>query len=181
MLPIALRAQADVRRWLQTMATRIAMHLMLFAVLVTSNLGCGRFLTPSDAVMQQRFQENRADFERLVQMLRADTGLYRITHRLVEHMPPGSQKITRDREREYRQLMGELGIDTVSAVHREVGDFSFRVRAFTSGGGMGYSFCEKVPYPLVKQLDGYRPATPGSFSAYREIEDHWYIYLSRGL
>ncbi|MFC1452223.1 hypothetical protein ACFLSJ_02635 [Verrucomicrobiota bacterium] len=152
-------------------------HTVIASLTLAVITGCG---TISDRRLIDRFNENRSDFEKLVQMVGSDTNLHRIVERKVEYKPNAAPPLSSSRLDAYFSLMKKLHLSSVSAVHREPGRFSFRAKEVRFGG-QGYLYSPGKPRPVVNELDGYEPDTPGSFSVYRQIEDGWYLYLSKGM
>ena len=146
-------------------------------LILTLSAGCG---TIPDRRLIDRFEANRSQFETLVKMVGTDTNLHRIVEGKVEYKPHTAPALSSTRLDAYFSLMSRLHLSSVSAVHREIGSFSFRTREFMFGG-QGYLYSPGNPHPVVNRLDSYKPDTPGSFSAYRHIDDKWYLYLSRGM
>lgn len=149
-------------------------------VLGIALLCCLRFREVSDAALMDRFVSKRQDFDLLQQMILADTSVMHIRLGVVEYKPYSAPQLPAERVAKYRELMDRLRLRSISGTHREVGAVSLGVQSFLTGGGKGYVFTPKPPFPVAESLDNYSPPSPGSFSAYRQLGDNWYIYKSKG-
>src|ERR687886_466493 len=65
---------------------------------------------PSDRSLLDNFRLHKAEFERLLQMFRADKGLGRVAYDFTRPENPRDVGVSRERLREYRDLFGELGL-----------------------------------------------------------------------
>ena len=104
--------------------------------------GCGRSSHPSDAVLLQRFNQNEADFERLLTMLREDRQLQRVDDNWTRPSDPNSIGVSPERIAEYRRLFAKLGIPRGFYAFHDPERFTFLASTFglsVSGSAKGYA------------------------------------------
>ena len=161
----------------------IKAKLIVTALLLITLSGCSFFGSnhPKDERLIEDLRNNRAEFERLLAMFRADEKLYRVARDFTR--PENAQAADVDGERlaEYRMLLGKLrlhgGIEGYAP--KDVIWFHASTKGLgVSGSSKGYAYLERPPELLVRDLDHYERTKGGrSFSAYRHIEGNWYLYL----
>ncbi len=143
----------------------------MFAVLLLS--AC---TLKSDTELRETFAKQKNAIETLVRMAIDDPPMQIVS---IDFVRPEKSKLSEDRIRAYRDLMREIGAQSISADadKSEVWlDFSSTGAAFDSTHkGIVYLPHKPARYPLVKNLD----QSPGDGIYLVSIEGSWYIYYLR--
>jgi hypothetical protein len=135
----------------------------------------------SDEGLIATFQKHRETFEKLHQMITADSNLHRVDYDWTDPGDPASVGVSPERIEEYRHLLqdvgcrrgfcaypGRPGIYFISAAHGLV----------VGGGSQGFYYSERTPNPLVTNTAAYYPTQqPDSYTVFRHIDGHWYVYF----
>mgnify|MGYP001568517297 FL=1 len=142
---------------------------------------------PSDATLIENFRLHRQEFEQLRTMFLEDRKLGRIAPTFTRSasffsgLPePESPRVTEERLLRYRELFRQIGLSAgiEGYDNKEHILFHASVRGLgISGSGKGYSYEVSQPEPLVADLETYWSSDGRSFTAYRYLEDHWYLYF----
>lgn len=159
--------------------------------------GCGR--SASDDELEKLFRNHQKEFIELKnrsaqvgviemitpKLIRADTELIELNGRLPSDLPNNTQsKLSAEEWRSYFSLMDSL---SVAMVFREATDsdvtFKIQRESFLNGDSQkGIAYMESSPSPVVPDLDSYKPTSTdshGSFTVYKHIFGHWYLYFGR--
>jgi hypothetical protein len=113
---------------------------------------------PLDTDMIERFHAHKAEFQALANEALAD----------IRHV----------REDRYRKSLADLGITEVSFVPHLPGTLAFRTNETAEQGSrLDFVYARSEPSPVVDSLDA-SSVTPHGY-AYRRIDDHWYLRLTR--
>ena len=153
-------------------------------VIVSAGLS-GCFATgdhPSAATLINNFHNNRADFERLLQMFMEDTQLGRVADDFTRPADINAPQVEVPAARldQYRALFTRL---TLTAGVEGYGDkqtvwFIASTQGLSiSGSAKGYAYAVERPDLVVEDIDHYRSADGRSFTAYQLIEGNWYVYF----
>lgn len=133
-----------------------------------------------DAVMIENFYKHRGDFEKMVEMIKADAGLERVDYNWTRPEDIEEIGITAKRISEYRRLFvktnvprGFYATDQRNAIEFMAGSQGLSV----TGLSKGYTYFESPPKLIVENLDTYWSENGRSFIAYRHIKGNWYLYL----
>ncbi len=164
---------------LSTLFKTGAALVLLLAVLS----GC--FVTgdhPSAATLLTNFQNQRADFERLLQMFREDTPLGRVAYDFTRPADINAAPVDVPAARldAYRALFTQLnlsaGIEGYGEKHT-VWFIASTQGLSISGSAKGYAYAAQRPDLVVEDIDHYRSEDGRSFTAYQLIEGNWYLYF----
>ncbi len=141
-------------------------------------LACGESGHPSDAAMMDRFNANRAAFERLREMITADRGLLRVSDDGTRPEPHTSIGVTRERLAEYRRLLRAAGATQIDiSSDRKVVELTASTEGFvTHGSTKGWIF-DSAPRrdEVVPELDSM--SARGTGSGLRRIGGDWYLFF----
>lgn len=149
--------------------------LCAFAVFLA---GCGRVSHPSDDALIQRFNDQRKQFEELVQMIQQDRFLTRVSMDFTRPDDAGAVGVTPERLQKYRDLLRTIQVPLGIAKSQQGTQVRFIVSGSglgVSGSGKGYLYSTNPPAPLLDNLDTYVPADNIS-PAYRLVVDNWYLW-----
>lgn len=146
---------------------------------------------PSDATLTRNFIQHEAAFERLLNELKADTGLGMMAvdgFRYGDHMHAGEYPtvgdpgLSKGRWRIYQQQLRDLGLVQVT---KGGDDIEFRVDRGSMLNGdsyKGYVYTSKPPKHMRESLDGYRVMEQdkipfGGYLVCRQLKGDWYLFL----
>ncbi|HTA95822.1 MAG TPA: hypothetical protein VK769_06830 [Verrucomicrobiae bacterium] len=161
--------------------------IFLFVVLALG--GCIYFAAPrppKEAKLIQNFNEHRADFEQLRDMLQADTNLTRVANWGIETRkpfflgyPPGGN-FSVDRFNKYLALFKETGALAAARGEGKNADASIFVWAWGFAGDtrhIGICWLDEQPTNQIPTLDGYRGQSvyPNTVVAFKHIDQQWYL------
>ena len=142
---------------------------------------------PSDATLIENFRMHREEFEQLRTMFLADRKLGRIAPTFTRSAsffsgapePEGPQG-TENRLMHYRELFRQTGLNAGIEGYDDKQQILFHASTrglSISGSTKGYAYQISQPEPLVNDLDVYWSSDGRSFTAYRHLDDHWYLYF----
>ena len=144
-------------------------------------LGCNLTKTgnKSDKELITRFNENKVEFQKLVEMARVDSHIIRVDpdfiwstdgKELVKYKPDST--FTEERWNEYRQLFSKLNLTNGMIQYNNPEQV-----LFFPGGDKGIIYCNCVLTPVFESLDKVNSVMLGSNKiVYRLIENNWYVY-----
>lgn len=125
----------------------------------------------NDDEMRRSFQRHERDFERLLAMFQADSGLWRIHapdpmfYTPATGLPPA-------RQQHYEQLLEKLGLRMLMREDHDV--VLFRATTVHTFDRKGFAWTQHPDGPIVER----ETTTPsGAFRAYRRLKGNWYIYF----
>lgn len=151
---------------------------IFFIFLLVFMSGCNTY--PPDALLEQRFQANKEDFEKLVKMFQADSRLFQISldKGALESFDKEAQ-IPEERLLEYKKILSKLGIEYIERYEKRQ-DIFLRVwsspNLFIGGKSKYYVYDEKDVKNTVNSLDEiYRSGQEAN--EMKKIEGNWYLYL----
>jgi len=137
---------------------------------------------PTAQLMIANFQNNKADFERLLQLFRNDSQLGRVAYDFTR--PAGVTSPTADvpQERldEYRALFTKLNLEAgiEGYGNKRIVYFIASTQGLSiSGSAKGYVYSDDRPDLVVENIDDYSSDDGTSFTAYQHIEGNWYLYF----
>lgn len=142
---------------------------------------------PKEAKLIQIFQDHRAEFERLREMLQADTQVVRLaswgvetTDSVVPRIPPeGTFPV--DRYMEYMNLLKQVGGHVAyrgKDQHPHLG-ISLWASGFAGNARhIGLSWRDQAPTNRIASLDAYRGTSKygGRQVVYRHLDSNWYLW-----
>src|SRR5208283_3789079 len=140
-------------------------------------------IPPKEAKLIQNFNEHRATFEQLRDMLLADTNLSRVSSRYVEtYKPfflgyPSEQNFPTDRFKKYTALLKEAGGKVATRCEGEHPDPAVVVWGWGWAGTtrhIGICWLDQAPTNQISTLDGYHGRLDEW--AYRHIDSNWYFW-----
>jgi hypothetical protein len=159
----------------------IAIPFMIVAILIY----CALPHPPKESDLIQSFYKNRAAFEKLRDMLKADQNLARVAPWGVEtikpfHLGNATGVFPADRYQQYLTLLHQVGSDLAFRNKGEPADPGIDVWAFGWAGDTKHIdiiWMDEVPTNQVTNLDRCRaPALYGNRQYfYRQIEGNWYL------
>jgi hypothetical protein len=168
---------------LRTVAAALAGIAALVAIaavglpmaLTASVFGTGP-AAPSDTAMIAHWQKHRATLDEITDMLRRDPALNRLGLDWSDPMDPSRAHVPGPRIADYRDLMREASIISVSRGHRSV-QFLFYTRG-TSVNGFGKSFVRGEASRYAEIVDGDLDAAAvgrAKTLLQRPIADGWWL------
>ncbi|MFN3348191.1 hypothetical protein [Pseudorhodoplanes sp.] len=156
--------------------------LAVVAALVAVPLGLAPAMSgrasavPSDAMMLAHWEKHRSTLDEITEMLRRDPALNRLGLTWSDPADPERALVPAARIADYRDLMREAGIISVSRGHRSV-----QFRFYDSGtpvNGIGKSFVRGEPSRYAEIVDGdLDRAASGRTKVLlqRSIADGWWL------
>jgi hypothetical protein len=151
--------------------------VFILSVLLT---GCDNSAHPTDEVMRDNFKLHEAEFEKVISMLKIDQKLERIDDSWTLPDDPSSIGISPSRIADYRRIFADIKVPRGVIVYNKTGRVLFLASALglgISGSEKGYAYLQEESDLIVPSLDGYESPDHRSFTAYRHLKDHWYLYL----
>lgn len=163
---------------------RLAIAFLFLVVVMGGCVFCFTPRPPKEAKLIQNFNEHRAAFEKLRDMLQADEQVTRVgswgvatTKSAVPRIPPEGD-LSVDRYNEYMALLKQVG--GISA-WRDKGKYANPEIVVWSWGWAGRGHCVAVfwldqePTNLVTNLDDYFRKRMYGRPGYRHIDENWYL------
>lgn len=172
---------------------------VLLFVLMLVGAGIWYRRPPSDASLQRRFYEHRADLEQIVKMMEQETHVETIAKNLItrdddvmEWPRPRTKGIPQQRWNQYRELFQRAGVDFIQGDSRSgIGivvrpsiQFSIKALSLSYGGGtdVRYIHCgserptdpTKAYLPCIERKESGESRDDMSLR-YKRIEGDWYI------
>lgn len=151
----------------------------LLLVLMLS--ACSYYSKFSDRELEERFRSNEAEFNRLVQMLKEDSQLSRVSHEAAYLSYDVKASLPQHRFDDYRTSLSKLKVTAVYS-HNAVDQIYFAVwnkDDFLPGGTNEYFvYAETGPAEnqyIVESLDTLRRQTDAY--AFKRIADRWYLHV----
>ena len=125
--------------------------------------------------MIDNFQQNRALFDRLVAMVNSD---WEAGHR-VTYVPPDDHSgsvtdLSESRVAEYQAIFGSIDVDRLHAYQSD-GDVTFFTKHVSFDAFKTYEYMVEPPDTLYSSLDDIPVDFPPYGTAYRRLDDNWYI------
>lgn len=154
---------------------KLAIVLIMIAV-----AGCGRNSVPSDEDLIATFHYRRAEFDRLLQMIIADTKLYRIDCDWTDPKEPIEAGVSPERIAEYRRLLDDVGCHRgFEAFQRQGIHFIAAARGLVTGGSSKglYYFAGAPPLVVTNTATYSQKPQEYSYEVFRHIEGHWYVFF----
>jgi hypothetical protein len=153
--------------------------------------GCVYWFTPrppSEAKLIQNFNEHRADFENLRDMLQADTNLTRVASWGVETRNPvflgipTGENFPVERYNQYLALLKNVGGFVASRDEGEHPDPSIVVWGWGWAGDtkhIGICWLDREPTNQISTLSGYKGQSvyPNREVTFRHIDHNWYFWV----
>jgi len=148
--------------------------ILIFCVLFTACI----FNYPSDGILEQRFHSNKAEFDKLITMLKEDRDIVTLGFNYVFYKDESSRELSEERLNEYRKLFKELNLN--SGIYRD-NESSVRLIIFEKGwltnSEKSYLYSSIKPSEIVNSLDEIIKNDAGNHrAAYKKIQDNWYLY-----
>jgi hypothetical protein len=161
-----------------------------FLFIVVAFGGCVYYFAPrppKEAKLIQNFNECRADFEQLRDMLKADTNLTRVASWGIETRKPfflgkpSEQIFPIDRYNKYLALLKQTGGFVATRNDGEHSDPNIVIWGWGWAGDTKHiSVCwlDEQPTNQITTLDGYkgRSVYPNTVVVYRHIDQNWYLW-----
>ena len=144
-------------------------------------VGCSSCFGPKhrqDETMIEHFEKNRRQFEELLVMFTEDRHFVRIGRDFT--VPERTVGGDLQRLEEYRKYFKELGLEAGiqgdperTAVHFHATTYGLSV----TGSSKGYAHLASTPSLVVDNLDEFWSENGESFTAFRHIDENWYLYF----
>lgn len=162
------------------------LHL-LFAAVLAAALGCGA--APSDPELVAEFRAHRAQYDTLLAMFRADSGLGRVGDGFTRpadffsgSSQPDSPPVTAERLARYRRLFDRLSLpDGIEGYDKKRVIYFWRWGsgggAGLGGQGKGLAFSDSLPPDRPAAFGCERPRV--SCWRFRPIDGGWFILEER--
>lgn len=135
---------------------------------------------PKDAELLENFQTHKAGFNQLLQMFFADKGLGRVAYDFTRPEDLRTVGVSSERLSEYKKLFRKLDLSAGIEGYNEKDYIWFHASTqglSVTGSGKGYAYLKERPPLVVDDLDTYWSKDGRSFTAFRHIEDNWYLYF----
>jgi hypothetical protein len=135
---------------------------------------------PPDADLIRRFHEQKKDFESLLTMIQQDKGLQRVDDTWTSPERPSEIGVSDDRIEAYRRMFAKLGIPRGFDASKRIIFLASTQGLSVSGSAKGYAYLYSPPESselLLPSLDDCTQGRGDSFTAYRHIQDGWYLYF----
>lgn len=162
---------------------RLTRRGLVAAALVLPSVGVRAAEAPTDAEMIDNLTRNRAAFDELVAMVRADKGLERVDADWTRPANPGTIGVTPERIALYRTKMAAIGIPRGFSAYRPDGAIFFLAHAEgTTIGGRGkyYVFADVEGFmsgSLEDDLDPVWQSRRRRAYVFRRVEGPWYLHV----
>lgn len=166
-----------------TACVRMCFGLACLVVWAMPLAGCAFHSGFTDRALEEKLRANESDFNKLIDMLRQDSGLSVITPRnaFADHGIPATT--SRERLAEYRKLLATLQLKSIS---RTAGGGTNRVffaiwqkQAFPMGGTNEYFVYAETPPAeskyIFQSLDHLRRQTDAY--GFKKIAERWYLHV----
>lgn len=135
---------------------------------------CNYFAQPPDAVVEDIFQNHRPELERLVEMLKEDKEIVRLTGKDVFYVNGAKTEISAERFDQFKSLLETIGLK--NGLHRD-NEFTVRFLPFENrpfqNSEKSLVYSTEDLKPVQDSLDnlpsGKQP------SVYKELAEDWYI------
>jgi hypothetical protein len=166
-----------------------AVASVVLVILLLSVFLCWYMTPPSDASLERRFYENRADLEKIVKMMEQDEHMERIADNFTrnddwDQHPGRARGISEQRWNQYREIFHRAGVPMGTA--RQSDDIEILAWAAglaIAGTSLSYLHCGKssasIPsnYPPCRERKESGSIEENDvFIRYKRIEGDWYIY-----
>ncbi|MCX6894839.1 MAG: hypothetical protein NTZ16_04930 [Verrucomicrobia bacterium] len=167
------------------LAACIAFIVVAFLLFVASSR------RPTDARLVHQFSENRAPFDELKKMLKADSQIGVITEHNISPLTnifvivqPEAVNISVERYAKYQALLKQTG--TIKAVQTGNGQQRFYIAGWgglNRGWRIAVTWTEEHPNNILSSLDDFPKRVPipkdGTRwkEAYRSLGDNWYLWI----
>jgi hypothetical protein len=149
------------------------------AAVILGLVACGNFPVTDESMLKQ-FENNRQDFERLIEMISSDKVLYRVDKDWTDPSDPKQVGISDQRIAEYRALLRKVGCSRGFIAYPTRPGIYFVVSArglATGGASQGICHLDIAPESLVSNTTSYKPNSADSYQVFRHIDGRWYIYF----
>jgi len=165
----------------------VAYHYQMFKtailVILLPLTGCSQH-DPSDAEMLRNFQQHRAEFEQLREMVSTDAGLQRVDQDWTRPDNPAAIGISAERIAEYRRIFHKLGIPRGFQAYGDRSEIKFIAHAeglAVAGHAKNYVWSASEPDELVDSIDQFRVDEMKQYRDYLEkksetFQKHWNVY-----
>ncbi len=152
-----------------------------------ANLQSASAKFPDDAKMEDNFRKHESDFKLLINMAEIDSKVVRIGLDFTwldddASYPRRESKLGFSNERwnEYRKLFGKLGLRHGLLRYPDSG-FVHLIGAseglVTGGKSKGYAYTTENLSPQFDSLDNLNLDSVNGNTAYKRIQDNWYLFL----
>lgn len=133
---------------------------------------------PTDAEMLVQFHEHRAEFEAIVDMLRADPQVQRLAP---DFTRPDPLPITAERLADYRKRLAAAGVRQGISRHGASVELIVSTQGLAISGSAKGFFHDEAAAEDAEVTDGDLDAVAGGSSALfqRHIEGNWWLQLDR--
>ncbi len=134
---------------------------------------------PSDEFLIKNFKKNQAVFSHLVEMIKEDEGLERVDEDWTRPEDLSYIRASSNRIANYRELLEKIGTSRGFYSFRNPTKIDFIVSTKglgISGSSKGYAYLENRPDLVVENLDNDQAVDGSSYTAYRPITGHWYLF-----
>ncbi len=135
---------------------------------------------PTDEELLGNWQTHKTDFDQLLQMFQTDKKLSRVSFDFTRPEHPDEIGISIERVNKYKGYFNKLGLTAGIEGYDErdtIWFYSSTQGLAVSGSSKGYAYLEIKPKLIVDDLDKYWSKDGKSFTAFKNIEGNWYLYL----
>ena len=179
------KIQSDVALILLNGFAIVGIPLLVFCYSIETLFTGNDIPHKSDAEMIANFQTHKAEFQTLLEMIKADKGLKRVDDTWTDPEKPETIGVTPARIAEYKELFRVVGTPRgfYSYLPHSVLFVGSSQGLAVSGSSKSYViFFEGKPENVVEDIDEYRkikasdtPEPKHKYPAYRHIEENWYL------
>lgn len=164
----------------------------LILLLAFNLLFAGACTLPPDRTLEENFQQNADDFERVIHMLSTERGEHPTIYDLdytspsIDYFPTTEREVLRQRWSQYRELFSKIGIRGnawfLGQDEPKVYFLLVKSRGLAPGGDYkGYAYSEAALSPLVESLDDTKAfKLKEGEVVYKKIKDYWYLFYLVG-
>lgn len=158
------------------LAALVAIAAIALPLALTASVPGPGAAVPSDAAMIAHWKQHRATLDQITDMLRRDPALNRLGLTWSDPDDPERAHVPAARIADYRDLMREASIISVSRGHRSVQFLFFRSGVSVNGFGKGFVRGEPSRYAEIVDDDLDKAATGRKKVLFqRPIADGWWL------
>jgi hypothetical protein len=163
---------------------RLAIVFIFLVVVMGGCVFCFAPRPPKEAKLIQNFNEHRAAFEQLRDMLQADEHLRRVASWGVETTKPfflgypSERNFPTDRFNQYLAMLKQVNGKMAGRDEGEHPNPWIVVWAWGWAGDIkhiGICWMDQAPTNQITTLDSYRGRGPDRQAAYKRIDENWYL------
>jgi hypothetical protein len=156
----------------------VVLGTLAWGALVASIFTAGDIPHKSDDQLISNFKTHEAEFNQLLEMIRADKELLRVDNNWTKPEDPKTIGVSDERIATYRNIFRKLDIPRGFYFYPESGEAMFISSAqglAVSGSTKCYLWLKEPPPNLVDSIDTYRAKPGATYPVWRHITGNWYL------